>query len=1059
MADPFSIAGSAVGVVSLGIKCCEDLVAFIGHVKGRENEVAQISSQMEDFATILEQLQTIVDTARQSAGSTASLVDTAMSACATALDRLKQKIPCSPSTVGGNSLARHVRGWKTKLAYPFRRDELLFMKDMIETFQQNLIVALQALELANQQHLSTQMSDGFAKLSMSSNNSANVILDDVEEVHSDIKKIGVAIEPVSVGMQAMILQMAELQASILRLEARAIETIPDAYNATTVFGDARELRRLNRRVDRLGPGIQEHPRNIPKLCQCRSTTQSQAVYRRYGGWIPPFSITRATTTDHQDDCPYAKFAEVRTNLQFRLSFCSMLLGKKFRLAVDVQQGSGMFSISPILQTSRVVPDNSPAFALIDEFHRSVFSDDVRVSHCIRALQELFDTGRATPYDRRNNGDNLLHFACMPNEFNSSVTDEALEQFCGGLIHYMGSHAFEPSYCENSAADMLSQLYNATFLKFLRFGIYPLKIKYISNRSRYISPHEVVNAIGDDSSTIDNIATAILAKSCRGLTSAIGGLEEAPFGDIDFETALIEATRSEWWQGCEIILQKATHLTPPFKHLIEDSLESNNLEILRFWFKKRRKFLSDTTNFVELVIPDSPIRSETASIADLCSNIAEVYSSKIHDTLRNLFIQELVQDRMLLRDILVEHLQEKPYVLRDDRVLDTEILFVDKSLRHIGSKLSFHQVLYTRRRLGVFYQVNDACMADHLWNAGFRDIETTDIPPQIPIPMISKAAEDHSCCSFPLAVGLCEWFVSKGSKLSDAFESHKGNITAAQIMAYQAGKWISAFCTGEYEQSKLETFMLHLLSYSESRTYDDNNCRSGCCSQVGIFVRAAFMENEFRFDCSFPPYTTNQNRRFLWTLVSWVAPLARTRRDTVSNFLRSITFDSLGLEYRCLNMYDILPDIMWRASIHERNLDRSYTTNEDLDDIIELSEEEEILQDTGDAENFLLGRLELLLVEFEDAYDKRGEDIVDFVMRYWSKRMLEELKIIAYQDHKDHHEARKHLGVVLETFDQEELFDIASTGLVGDIDVDELLSGVCCYSKSRKPLREFVPSVR
>jgi hypothetical protein len=50
MADPFSIVGSIVGVVSFGIKVCEELVTFIGHAKDGKSEMSQISSRMDDLA-------------------------------------------------------------------------------------------------------------------------------------------------------------------------------------------------------------------------------------------------------------------------------------------------------------------------------------------------------------------------------------------------------------------------------------------------------------------------------------------------------------------------------------------------------------------------------------------------------------------------------------------------------------------------------------------------------------------------------------------------------------------------------------------------------------------------------------------------------------------------------------------------------------------------------------------------------------------------------------------------------------------------------------------------
>ena len=151
MPEPLSIAGPAIGIVSFGIALCKDLVSFIGHVKDGESEKSQVSSKMDKLADCLEQLQSQVDATKRPGdnGTVVSYIDPAIEACTTALERIREKLPSPSQKTGQRNFSSYVKEWKTKLAYPFRRDELLFLKDKVESFQQNLIVALGALQMCD----------------------------------------------------------------------------------------------------------------------------------------------------------------------------------------------------------------------------------------------------------------------------------------------------------------------------------------------------------------------------------------------------------------------------------------------------------------------------------------------------------------------------------------------------------------------------------------------------------------------------------------------------------------------------------------------------------------------------------------------------------------------------------------------------------------------------------------------------------------------------------------------------------------------------------------------
>ena len=147
MADPFSVAGSAVGVVALGLEVCKGLVWYIGHVKDEKQEVSQIADRLDQLADMLEKLKTTLDELEPTADGSTLLSNAGLLACSSALSNIRLKLQPSIGGAQTQGFRRSVRYWKSKLAYPFRRDDLLFLKQMVEDVQQNLHTALLALIL------------------------------------------------------------------------------------------------------------------------------------------------------------------------------------------------------------------------------------------------------------------------------------------------------------------------------------------------------------------------------------------------------------------------------------------------------------------------------------------------------------------------------------------------------------------------------------------------------------------------------------------------------------------------------------------------------------------------------------------------------------------------------------------------------------------------------------------------------------------------------------------------------------------------------------------------
>jgi hypothetical protein len=151
---------------------------------------------------------------------------------------------------------------------------------------------------------------------------------------------------------------------------------------------SRQIRRVNR-----------------TLCTCRSRPR-RVLYLRW-----PIEFSWDTRSVHNPGCPYTTFHPIVTDMNLRFSLCGFGLQRKIEISIAISRMAfGSFSVKPALTCYRIVPKSSPAFELM--------SNDYRYpSHIPGKLFKLFQDGRASPYDRLENGTTLLHVRC-PNTWPS-----------------------------------------------------------------------------------------------------------------------------------------------------------------------------------------------------------------------------------------------------------------------------------------------------------------------------------------------------------------------------------------------------------------------------------------------------------------------------------------------------------------------------------------------------------------------------------------------------------------------------------------------------------------
>lgn len=144
MAD-FGVAGSAVGVISLGIQVCQGLLQYYGTWKDGRNDISRMCKLVGSLADILKALkQTLENNAL--VGDDANAVQSTIRDCTDSIAELQQEL-AKVLEIKGTSIRSKLHEQGRRLLYPFRESTLLKLKEIVSDIRDNLNLAVETLHL------------------------------------------------------------------------------------------------------------------------------------------------------------------------------------------------------------------------------------------------------------------------------------------------------------------------------------------------------------------------------------------------------------------------------------------------------------------------------------------------------------------------------------------------------------------------------------------------------------------------------------------------------------------------------------------------------------------------------------------------------------------------------------------------------------------------------------------------------------------------------------------------------------------------------------------------
>ena len=142
MADPFSVAASAVSVVSLGIQVCQGLLTYYGDYKSYDDTVGSLCRKIEGLRSTLQ----ICDEALQKPGLTTSKasanVTDSIGACKDGLDLLQTALDSCKKIPKPQGLKAKIHNYGQQTSYPFKKSNILRLQSIVTDLQDNVQTAL-----------------------------------------------------------------------------------------------------------------------------------------------------------------------------------------------------------------------------------------------------------------------------------------------------------------------------------------------------------------------------------------------------------------------------------------------------------------------------------------------------------------------------------------------------------------------------------------------------------------------------------------------------------------------------------------------------------------------------------------------------------------------------------------------------------------------------------------------------------------------------------------------------------------------------------------------------
>lgn len=147
MADPVSVAGSALGVISIAIQVCQGLLSYYNAWRSYDVHVSHVYNKIHGLNATLQNLQSSFEKLDSTKSPAVQNVLQSITSCDAGVDTLRITFEKFRSIKAPQGVREKLHSYSRQTMFPFKQDTLQSMKAIVTDLQNNLDSALQVLEL------------------------------------------------------------------------------------------------------------------------------------------------------------------------------------------------------------------------------------------------------------------------------------------------------------------------------------------------------------------------------------------------------------------------------------------------------------------------------------------------------------------------------------------------------------------------------------------------------------------------------------------------------------------------------------------------------------------------------------------------------------------------------------------------------------------------------------------------------------------------------------------------------------------------------------------------
>ncbi|KAK4032449.1 hypothetical protein C8A01DRAFT_20473 [Parachaetomium inaequale] len=491
MSDPLSVAGSAVGVVSLGIHVCQSLVSYLRSIQGRRQEIAIHLREAQSLISVFSSLNDVLPRLDQQRCADSPLIRQCLLDCRGQLVDLRLLLSELRSTPNPTDIKGKMKEAGRAVLYPFREGELTSIHRGLQSLLHNLSLAISTASLKS--HVShgegiEAIRTAVEGLGVDSHLTGDAVRDLTSEVQQNSSLLALLDSTVSQSLDDIKETVSRTEGLVRDFEHNTNGRLSDIHSdvrsiTSTTFVTSQAVTELSTKLDALSEqflgklsemsitisqpqeaqsghhqtdsplGSTTRPFGPPPIsptsartgcsvlappCHCPLSSSKEPY--RYSIWGMEFQLSRQPVPRHRPGCKFhgiSRKEKTTLRAQFPLKF-GHFLGRFNRACVEYAVGAGHPGIS--LRFTNIVPESeSPVQRMLDHMlgfdavcsitSPEEFLDSLEMTE--KAVISLYRDGTSSPWDLTEDG--WSHAALLLESF---AYFSAPRLLTGGVVEHM-----------------------------------------------------------------------------------------------------------------------------------------------------------------------------------------------------------------------------------------------------------------------------------------------------------------------------------------------------------------------------------------------------------------------------------------------------------------------------------------------------------------------------------------------------------------------------------------------------------------------------------------------